>query len=93
MYSCGDNLSVILKSLEHDTKIIRNSNVVNGVRALYKVKRIVNDINTQIGCVDSFEMTTKNLTMEDIKVTFEKMLKEQEASIVQKNQEMFHKQE
>ena len=38
-------------------------------------------------------MTTKNLTMEDIKVIFEKMLKEHEASIVQKNQEMFHKQE
>ena len=31
--------------------------------------------------------------MEDIKVIFEKMLKEHEASIVQKNQEMFHKQE
>ena len=60
---------------------------------MYKVKRIVNDINTQIGCIDSFEMTTKNLTMEDIKVIFEKMLKEHEASIVQKNQEMFHKQE
>ena len=51
------------------------------------------DINTQIGCIDSFEMTTKNLTMEDIKVTFENMLKEHEASIVQKNPEMFHKQE
>ena len=38
-------------------------------------------------------MTTKNLTMEDIKVLFEKMLKEHEASIVQKIQEMFHKQE
>ena len=31
--------------------------------------------------------------MGDIKVTFEKMLKEHEVSIVQKNQEMFHKQE
>ena len=50
-------------------------------------------LNNQIGCIDSLEMTTKNLTMEDIKVTFEKMLKEHEASIVQKNQEMFHKQE
>ena len=60
---------------------------------LYKVKRIVNDINTQIGCIDSFEMTTKNLTMEDIKVIFKKMLKEHKASIVQKNQETFHKQE
>ena len=38
-------------------------------------------------------MTTKNLVMEDIKVTFEKMLKEHKVSIVQKNQEMFHKQE
>ena len=38
-------------------------------------------------------MTTKNLTMGDIKIIFEKMLKEGEASIVQKNQEMFHKQE
>ena len=38
-------------------------------------------------------MMTKNLTMEDIKVIFEKTLKEHEASIVQKNQEMFHKQE
>ena len=53
----------------------------------------MNDINTQIGCIDSFEMTTKNLTMENIKVIFEKMLKENEASIVQKNQEMFHKKE
>ena len=50
-------------------------------------------MNNQIGYIDSFEMTTKNLTMEDIKVIFEKMLKEHEASIVQKNQEMFHKQE
>ena len=50
-------------------------------------------MNTQIGYIDSFEMMTKNLTMEDIKVIFEKMLKEHEASIVQKNQEMFHKQE
>ena len=48
-------------------------------------------MNTQTGCIDSFEMMTKNLTMEDIKVIFEKMLKEHEASIVQKNQEMFHK--
>ena len=38
-------------------------------------------------------MTTKNLPMEDIKVIFGKMLKEHEPSIVQKNQEMFHKQE
>ena len=53
----------------------------------------MNDIRTQIGCIDSFEMTTKNLTMEDIKVIFGKMLKEHEAPIVQKNQEMFHKQE
>ena len=37
-------------------------------------------------------MTTKNLTMEDIKVIFEKMLKEHETSIVQENLEMFHKQ-
>ena len=43
--------------------------------------------------MESFEMTTKNLTMEDTKVIFEKILKEHEASIVQKNQEMFHKQE
>ena len=75
------------------SKFIRISNVVNGGRVLYKVKRIVNDINTQIGCMDSFEMTTKNLTMEDIKVIFEKMLKEHEASVAQKNQEMFQKQE
>ena len=53
----------------------------------------MNDINTQIGCIESFETTMKNLTMEDIKVIFEKMLKEHEASIVQKNQEMFHMQE
>ena len=38
-------------------------------------------------------MTTKNLTMENIKVIFKKMLKEREVSIVQKDQEMFHKQE
>ena len=71
----------------------RNSNVVNGGRVLYKVKRIVNDINNQTGYIDSFEMTTKNLTMEDIKEIFEKMLKEHEASIVQKDQEIFHKQQ
>ena len=53
----------------------------------------MNDINTQFGYIDSFQMTTKNIMMGDIKVTFEKMLKEHEASIVQKNQEMFHKQE
>ena len=53
----------------------------------------MNDRNTQIGCTDSFEMTMKHIMMEDIKVTFEKMLKEHEVSIVQKNQEMFHKQE
>ena len=73
--------------------IIEMSQKANGGRVLYKVKRIVNDINIHIGCIDSFEMTTKNLTMEDIKVIFKKMLKEHEASIVQKNQEMFHKQE
>ena len=72
---------------------ILNLNVVNGRQVLYKAKRIVNDINTQTGCIDSFEMTMKNLIMEDIKVIFEKMLKEHEASIIQKNQEMFHKQE
>ena len=32
-------------------------------------------LHTQIGCTDSFEMTTKNLVMEDIKAIFEKMLK------------------
>ena len=36
---------------------------------------------------------TKNVMMGDIKVIFEKVLKEHEVSIVQKNQEMFHKQE
>ena len=36
---------------------------------------------------------TKNLTMEDIKVIFKKMLKQHESPIVQKNQKMFHKQE
>ena len=60
---------------------------------MYKVKRIVNNTSTQIGCIDSFEMTKKNLMMEDIKLTFEKMLKEHQASIAQKNQEMFQKQE
>ena len=59
---------------------------------MYKVKRTVNVINTLFGCMDGFKMTTKNLTMGDIKVIFEKMLKENEASIVQQNQEMFHKQ-
>ena len=53
----------------------------------------MNDINTQIGCIDSFEMATKKLTMEDIKVIFYEMLKQHEASIVQKNQKMFRKQE
>ena len=84
----------------HDKRIIlsyyryfRNLNVVNGGRVLHKVKRMVNERNTQIGCIDSFEMMTKNLRMEDIKVISEKMLKENEASIVQKNQEMVHKQE
>ena len=38
-------------------------------------------------------MTTKDVTIEDIKVIFEKTLKEHEVSIVQKNQEMFQKQE
>ena len=40
-----------------------------------------------------FEMTNKNLTMEDVTVIFEMMLKEHETSIVQKNKKMFHKQE
>ena len=53
----------------------------------------MNDINPQIGWIDSFEMTTKNITVEDINIIFEKMLKKHEASIVQKNQEMFHKQD
>ena len=51
----------------------------------------MNDIQT--GYIDAFEMATKNLTTEDITVISEKMLKEHEASIVQKDQEMFHKQE
>ena len=46
-----------------------------------------------VGCIGDFEMTNKILMMEDIVVIFEKKLKEHEASIVQKNQEMFHKQE
>ena len=46
-----------------------------------------------VGCIGDFEMTNKILMMEDIAVIFEKKLKEHEASIVQKNQEMFHKQE
>ena len=50
---------------------------------MYKVKTKVNDINTQFRRIDGFEMMTKNLTMGDIKVIFEKMLKEHEASIVQ----------
>ena len=87
------NITCLDISIKYFSNKWRISNVVNGGRVLYEVKRIVNDINTQIGCIDSFEMTTKNLTMEDIKVIFEKMLKEHEASIVQKNQEMFHKQE
>ena len=43
----------------------------------------MNDKNTQFRRIDGFEMTTKNLTMGDIKVIFEKILKEHEASIVQ----------
>ena len=54
---------------------IRNWNVVNGGLVLFKIKRTVNDINTQTGCIDSFEMTTKKSMMEDIKAIFEKMLK------------------
>ena len=54
---------------------IRNLNVVNGGLVLYKIKRVVNDINTQIRWIDSFEMATKNLMIEDIKAIFEKMLK------------------
>ena len=38
-------------------------------------------------------MTTKNLTMDDIKVISKKMLKKHKASIVRKNQEMLPKQE
>ena len=60
---------------------------------MYNIKRILNFINTQIGCRDNFEVTTKTLTMEDIKVICEKVLKEHKMSITQKNQEMFHKQE
>ena len=54
---------------------------------------MVNDVNTQFGCIGGFKMTTKCLTREDIKVIFEKVLKEYEASIVQKNEEMLQKQE
>ena len=43
----------------------------------------MNDTNTQFGYIDGFEMTTKILTMEDIKIIFEKMLREHEASVVQ----------
>lgn len=60
---------------------------------MYKVKPIAYDINTQFGCIDGFKMTTKNLTMKDIKLIFEKILKEHEVSIFQNNQEMFHKRE
>ena len=44
----------------------------------YTIKKIVNDINTQNGCRDGFEMKTRYLKMEDIKVIFKKMLKEHE---------------
>ena len=83
-------LTVGVKNTRIET---RNSNVFNGGRVLYKVIRIVNDINPQIGWIDSFEMTTKNITVKDITIIFEKMLKEHEASVVQKNQEMLHKQD
>ena len=53
----------------------------------------MNDINTQFGCIDGFKMPTKNVTMEDIEVIFQKFLKEHVASIVQKNQKMFYKHE
>ena len=53
----------------------------------------VNGIKTQVGCTDSFEIATKTITMEDIKVIFKKMLNEHEPLIVQKNLEMFHNQE
>ena len=43
----------------------------------------MNDTNTQFGYIDGFEMTNKILTMEDIKIIFEKMLREHEASVVQ----------
>ena len=43
----------------------------------------MNDTYTQFGYIDGFEMTTKILTMEDIKIIFEKMLREHEASVVQ----------
>ena len=39
-----------------------------------KKTKTVNGTNAQIGCIDVFEMTTKNLAMEDIKAIFEKML-------------------
>ena len=67
----------------HYANTVGSSNIVNGRRVLYKVKRMVNDINTQFCRIDGFEVTTKNLTMGDIKVIFEKMLKEHEASVVQ----------
>ena len=43
----------------------------------------MNDTYTQFGYIDGFETTTKILTMEDIKIIFEKMLREHEASVVQ----------
>ena len=49
----------------------------------------MNEINTQTGCIGDFEIINKKLTLEDVTVIFQKMLKEHEASIIQKNQEMF----
>lgn len=45
-------------------------------------KRIATGVNTHIGCIEGFEMTTKTLAMEGITVIFEEMLKEHEVTIV-----------
>ena len=63
----------MLSYFEEESCVIngtRNSSVVNCALVCIKQKN-----NTQIGCLGDFEMTNKNLTMEDVTVIFEKLLK------------------
>ena len=48
---------------------------------------------SRIDSIEGFEIMTKNFTVEGIKIIFENMVMENKVSFVQKNQEMFHKQE
>ena len=55
LFSCGDNLSVILKSLEHDMKIVLNS-LINSLKFTYRWFKFTYSKSGKVSIYDSSEI-------------------------------------